>query len=447
MLYHGCHGSPVESGQGMWNRREWQLRAGPLAVLSGWGGWSFWGAKQAMAAQEQGAQAHADTAQAFAVGTPVAQLMGANLISPLTRRGYPLEYNLPALLTPGPAGVPPAKVWAPVDGTGGTTTRAEFTRTLVRELCYSFSLAVSNYRRTTYEGFHFFLWNGVRMNGLPIVSTLPPNEVDDTLARRIWKSAYNSFGGVSQPDLQLAPSADGYAGLLVALDFVGQTADKAMWLASADAPNAPKDEQPNEAALVLILAQPGFDSGRRPLAHFYAPVEVRHGEVPASSLPQTRGVDAQAARAAVACRIAIDQAAAQAGLQAQQIGTWVRDAGRNSPAAAQRFARFSAALKALKVEPADWSNSKQNIDMASLLGELGANTVNYSLLMASYAAYLYNHPVMYVCTQDDHSTRAMLVMPPPGHQAPAPRQFRYAGSLEEFNRPWWGERLDGKRDI
>ena len=420
----------------MWNRREWQLRAGALAMLGGWSGGRVLAASSSV-----------DTAQAPAVGAPVAQLVGANLISPRTHRGYPLAYNLPAFLNPGPAGVPPPKVWAPVDGSSGRILRGDFAHVLTGELCLSFSLAVSNYRRTTYEGFNFFLWNGVRMNGLKIIFSFDPQYLSDEQVRHTWDIGYIVYGNVSKPDLQLAPGTDGYPALLAALDFVGQTPDKAMWLVSADAPNAPKDEQPNEAAVVLILAQPGFDSGRRPLAHFYAPVEVRHDEVPASSLPQTKGMEPQAARAAIACRVAIEQAAAQAGLHPKQIGTWVRDAGRGTPAAAQRFARFSAALKALKAEPADWSNPKQNIDMASLLGELGANTVNYSLLMASYAAYLNNHPVMYVCTQSDHSTRAMLVMPPPGHQIPAPKQFRYAGSLEEFNRPWWGERLDGKRDI
>ena len=414
----------------MWNRRQWQFSVGALALLAGSAG------RKALAGQ----QTQPETTQTGP--KPVAQLIGANLISPLTHRGYPLEYNLPAFLNPGPDGQPPKKVWAPVDGTGGDTKRWEFAQILTRELCHSFSLAVSQYRRTTTEGFNFFLWNGVRMNGLKIVSTFEPSFVDEARARRIWRSAYNSFGGESQPDLQLTPSADGYPGLLAALDYVRQTPDKALWLTSADAPNAPKDEQPNEAALVLVLAQPGFDSGRRPLAHFYAPVQLR-----LDALPQAKAAKDKQALLAIACQIAIEQAAAKAGLQPGEIGTWVRDVGKGTEAAELQVAAFSDSLYELKTETSDQSNPSQNQDMAALLGNLGANTVNYSLLMASYAAYAYNHPVMIVSTSDAHSVRAMVVMTPPGHRVPEPKKFRYAASLEEFNRPWWGERLDGKLDI
>ena len=422
----------------MWNRRQWQLRVGALAMMAGSAG------RWAVAAQttQPTLASPAPASGAGGAGKPVAQLIGANLISPLTHRGYPLAHNLPAFLNPGPDGAAPKKVWAPVDGTGGDTKRWEFAQILTRELCYSFSLAVSQYRRTTHDGFNFFLWNGVRMNGLKIVSTFEPRYVDEARARRIWRSAYNSFGGESQPDLQLAPSADGYPGLFAALDYLRETPGKAMWLASADAPNAPKDEQPNEAALVLVLAQPGFDSGRRPLAHFYAPVQLNLDELPAAQRAKGKN-----AALAMVYQAAIEQAAAQAGLQAAEIGTWVRDTGKGTAEAAQQLAAFSDALYELKAEPSDLSNPSQNIDMASLLGKLGANSANFSLLMASYAAHAYNHPVMIVSTSDTRSVRAIVVMPPPGHRVPEPKKFRYAASLEEFNRPWWGERLDGKLDI
>ena len=57
----------------------------------------------------------------------------------------------------------------------------------------------------------------------------------------------------------------------------------------------------------------------------------------------------------------------------------MRDAGKGTEAAQLQVAAFSDALYELKTESSDLSNPSQNQDMAALLGNLGANTVNYSL--------------------------------------------------------------------
>ena len=371
---------------------------------------------------------------------PVAQLIGANLISPLTQRGYPLAFNLPGFLDPGPRGVPPKKVWAPVDGTGGTTKRSHFVYILIRETCAAFTLPVSNYNRTTYDGFHFFLWNGIKMNGLKIVSSFEPRYATPAQVNDFWTSGYGYFGGESQPDLALVPSADGWSGLLASLDYIRQVPGKGMWMASADAPNAPKDEQPNEAAVLLMLANPGFATGRTPLVNWYAPAQVSIDDMK----PEAKGNT----KASMAYRAAIEQAAANAGIAPKQIGTWVRDAGRGTKDATARLVLLTRALHDLKIDIDDFDDVEQNVDMVSLLGDLGANTVSFSLLMASYAAHRRNHPVMYVSTQDAGSARAIVVLPPPNHTPPPERQeFRYATTFSQFNRPWWGKRLDGKKDI
>lgn len=394
-----------------------------------------WGKSQGVAAATA-----PEVARATMSAQPVAQLIGANLISPLTQRGYPLEFNLPGFLNPGPRGSPPKKIWAPVDGTGGKTRRSHFAEVLTKETCAAFSLPISNYNRTTYEGFHFFLWNGIRMNGLKIVSTFEPNYVDETLAQGIWKSGYHSYGGESRPDLALVPSTDGWSGLLTSLDYVRQTPNKGMWMTSADAPNAPKDEQPNEAAVLLMLANPGFAAGRTPLVNWYAPAQVLIEDM----RPEAKGDT----KSSLAYRAAIEQAAANAGIAPKQIGTWVRDAGRGTKDATARLVLLTRALHDLKIDIDDFDDVEQNVDMVSLLGDLGANTVSFSLLMASYAAHRRNHPVMYVSTQDPGSARAIVVLPPPNHTPPPERQeFRYATTFSQFNRPWWGKRLDGKKDI
>mgnify|MGYP003583402365 FL=1 len=111
-----------------------------------------WGKKEGLAVA-----ATLASTPALTEARPIAQLIGANLISPLTQRGYPLEFNLPGFLNPGPRGLPPKKIWAPVYAGSVRTERSHFAKILTEETCGAFTLQVSNYNRTSYEGFHFFL--------------------------------------------------------------------------------------------------------------------------------------------------------------------------------------------------------------------------------------------------------------------------------------------------
>mgnify|MGYP003584214418 CR=1 FL=1 len=401
-----------------------------------------WGKKEGLAVA-----ATLASTPALTEARPIAQLIGANLISPLTQRGYPLEFNLPGFLNPGPRGLPPKKIWAPVYAGSVRTERSHFAKILTEETCGAFTLQVSNYNRTSYEGFHFFLWNGIKMNGLKVVSTFDPRFVNQDQANRAWNGGYGYFGGgysfgngPPAPDITFTFSTDGWTGLLASIDYVRQVPDKGMWMTSADAPNAPKVGQPNQAAVLLMLANPGFATGRTPLVNWYAPAQISIDDMK----PEAKGDT----KSAMAYRMAIEKAAANAGIAPKQIGTWVRDAGRGTKDATARLVLLTRALHDLKIDIDDFDDVEQNVDMVSLLGDLGANTVSFSLLMASYAAYRRNHPVMYVSTQDPGSARAIVVLPPPNHTPPSAQQeFRYATSLNQFNRPWWGKRLDGKKDI
>jgi len=120
------------------------------------------------------------------------------------------------------------------------------------------------------------------------------------------------------------------------------------------------------------------------------------------------------------------------------------DCGRGSSAAAQRLAQVGQALHPLLP---DFDVTENRIDMAALLGELGANTVSYTLLMAAYAAHQRNHPVLYLSNVDAEAGRAMLVLPPKNHTPPDPhRDFREHKRRGQWYAPWWGQRLDGKLD-
>ncbi|MDE2441704.1 MAG: hypothetical protein KGP14_11825, partial [Betaproteobacteria bacterium] len=97
----------------------------------------------------------------------------------------------------------------------------------------------------------------------------------------------------------------------------------------------------------------------------------------------------------------------------------------------------------------DYDLLKEAIDLPAVLDELGANTVNYSLLLAAYAANQRRHPVLYLSSRDPDAGRAMLILPNPApveNKDPG-RIDREAFSRGQWYRPWWGQRLDGKKDF
>lgn len=364
----------------------------------------------------------------------VAQLVGAGAVSPLFDPGYQLDAYLPKFLEAGPDGVP-AKTYRMVAPEG--FPRYDFDHRLTSALAKSFSFIVGHYGDTTMEGYHIFMWKGVRMNGLPVVAGFTAERTEEE-AREIWEYSYLSFGNISKPALTIASGNSGWTTLETALQTIPTPEAKVIWLATTDAPGWPQDELPNEAAVLLMIGHPGFDSGRKPLAYFTAPVVVPEKDVKAEEVGHGES------RRVTALRLTVERACATAGLAPSAIGTVVRDCGRNNREAAKRLAEVGQALHALLP---DYATNQNNIDMPALLGELGANTVNYSLVMAAYAAHMRNHPVLYLSNRDPEAARAMLVLPPLNHTPPDPhRTFTEHNYRGQWYAPWWGQRLDGKKD-
>ncbi len=363
----------------------------------------------------------------------VAQLVGASLISPLSDPGYALDHHLTKFLELGPDDQAP-KTYKGV--TSPDSPRYRFDRRLSVELTKSFSFLVTYYNRDV-QGYHQFLWNEVRMKQLAIIAGFTGERTQEE-ARELWEDAYLSFGEGTRPgSFTLASGNAGWTTLETALRAIPDPAAKVIWLATVDSPSWPKDELPNEAAVLLMLAHPGFASGRSPLAYFTAPAVV-----PVKGIERVQGESPRV----TALRRSVEQACAAAGLASSAIGTVARDCGRHTPAAAQRLADTGAALSDLLPE-ADVVHS--GIDLAAVFGELGANTVNYTLLLAAYAANRRRHPVLYISSRDPEAGRAMLVLPNPN---PVPiadpaRIDRVARARSQWYRPWWGERLDGKKDF
>ena len=145
-----------------------------------------------------------------------------------------------------------------------------------------------------------------------------------------------------------------------------------------------------------------------------------------------------------ALRQSAEQVLALAGLTAKDVGTVMRDSGRGTREANARLGDRGAAL--YEMFPG-LQITKDSMDMCSLLGELGESTVNYSLLMAAFACHERRHPVLYLSSRDPDAARATLVLPAPDYSATdMARRNREGSNAKMWNRPWWGERKDGKPD-
>ncbi|MGJ7530176.1 hypothetical protein [Variovorax sp. GB1P17] len=364
----------------------------------------------------------------------VAQLIAGNVITPLRHIAYSADWFLAKLLVLGPEGQPPKAFRATVVNRSETLTSLDYAEVYVSNIAGSYSLPVSYYNQTV-EGYHMALWNGVKMNGLQVITSLP-EEVTAEQAQQIWFRAYLHYGETSKPTLTSVPGLSGWNSLSAAWNLIATPEAKAVWLTSSDAPSRPKDEQPNESGVQLIVGHPAYESGRKPLAYFTAPVVVKNNDAK-PSYPQER-------KRVAALRESVEQVCAAAGLKPADVGTFMRDSGGGSREAATRLSDTAAALSPLAPK---LDTLKDTLDMTSLLGDLGASTVNYSLLMAAFACHERKHPVLYLSSRDPEAGWAMLVLPSPDYSATdVARRNRDVDYGKQYNRPWWGERKDGKAD-
>lgn len=365
----------------------------------------------------------------------VAQLVGANVISNMFDPGYSLERHLHWLLEPGPDGKPP-KAYKSLSGSSGEfhprgAFRAD--KFYLSELGLSFQFVVSYYGEDV-EGFNMFMWNGVRMNGLQVAAGFTVERTEEQ-AREIWSYAYQAYGLTSKPILTLASGNSGWTTLAAGWQLIASPDGKVIWQATVDAPSYPQLKAPNEAAVLLMVAHPAYEAGRKPLAYFSAPMVV-----PVKDAKREPGESDRIA----ALRQAVQQVCAEAGIEPASLGSLVTDCGRHTAAAGKRLSEVSAALTDIAPQ---WDLPDERIDLAALLGDLGANTVNYSLVMAAYAAHQRNHVVLFLSNVDPDAGRSLLVFPPADHTPPDPkRPFREHNPRGQWYAPWWGQRLDGKKD-
>lgn len=392
------------------------------------------GFKPATAASTKAADAIAPKSTTWPQGAMV-QLVGANLISNLFDQGFGIEKYLPKLFELGSNGKPPKsfKSIAPGNGKFYPEGRYRCDVSYIDELCLGLQFVVSYYGRDI-QGFNMFMWNGIRMNGLPIVSGFTAERTEEE-ARTIWRKAYQAYGLTSKPVLTLSSGNSGWTTLETGWNMISTPDAKVIWQATVDSPSYPKDDEPNEAAVLLMVAHPAYDTGRKPLAYFSAPQIVPVKEV--------KSVEGES-RKITAMRQAVMQARTAAGIDSTSIGSVATDCGRGTALSAQHLGEVGRVLHDVLPE---FDVTKDRIDMVALIGELGANTVNYTLLMAAYAAHQRNHVVLYLSNVDPEAGRAMLIFPPKDHTPPDPhRSFPEHKPRGQWYAPWWGQRLDGKLD-
>ena len=363
------------------------------------------------------------------------QLTGANAISSMFDPGYGLKKYLPDLLGLGPDGRPPDSYKTIAGGRGNLNSNGRYLydKAYLDELALSFQFVVSFYGRDV-QGFNMFMWKDVGMNGLTVVSGFALERTREQ-AVDIWRKAYQAYGLTSKPNLTIASGNFGWTTLETGWQLIASPEGKVIWQVSVDSPSYPKDEEPNEAAVLLMVAHPAYESGRAPLAYFSSPAVV-----PVRDAKREQGESARVA----ALRQAVQRLCAQAKIEPKVIKAVATDCGRGSAAASKRLSEVSAALHGLMP---DLDLVHERLDMAALLGELGANTVNYTLLIAAYAAHQRNYPVLYLSNVDPDAARAMLVFPPLEPTPPtSSRSFREHHARGQWYAPWWGRRLDGKLD-
>ncbi len=450
-----------------------------------------WTAQAAQAA-EANAQATVDAgrqAEAAAAEEDLAkrrnltvQLVGAQLFTPYITRGLPLQAQLPTVLNRNPLKKPKA-FYAPAIGErplGMFFTH--YVGNLIRPFETPFWVQRPKYK---YAGTSFF-YNGLKWtqvsgnrdgktkpetdNEIPVFMTLPKAiqplaepPVLDAEGRRLAPFGFPQNGpnydleykamleGFSQFDwvnfellnklcafignkhfghhpvyYRFGGASTGFTSLEAAFTYLEAHPQEVVWLMAVDAPSYGPNgiyRQPNEGGILLMLAHQDFDTGREPLAMIHR---------------VARATEADGKTTIQRLRAVIREALDRASVKPEAIGRYFHDAAGGADLAL-------AARGATEGLP-HFAWDKQNYSLPAWLGETGALTTPYHLLLASWAAHTEGKPMLVVNVRD---TQDALVVTPPEHYTPVDTTQPYwaARSENDFSRPWWGRRKDGKPDV
>jgi type II secretory pathway pseudopilin PulG len=411
------------------------------------------------------------------------QLVGAQLITPYISRGLPLQAQLPTVLNNNPLKKPKAFY---MPASGGTKKFKYMLKAYLGKVLTPFETPFWVQRpKNGYPGTSFF-YNGLKWtrhqgkgdgstipetdNDIPLFVTLPsavqptqepqmldpdgrlvkpvtlPPKGDDYskqydemlasfspletinfhLANDLYAFIGNKKLGHHPIHYRFGGASVGFTSLIAAFDYLETHPSEVVWLLSIDAPGyGPdgKDEQPNEAAVLLMLAHRDFDTGREPLALIHRPVRAteEQGKTPLARL-----------------KYALKEAVERGDVQPADIGRYFHDATGGQ-------ALGLAAQAATETLPGfEWN--KQQYSLPAWLGEMGASTTAYHLLLAAWAAHTEGKPMLVADVTETQD--AVLVVPPKDYTPVDTKQPYWAARSEnDYSRPWWGKRKDGKPDV
>lgn len=412
------------------------------------------------------------------------QLIGAQLVAPSIRRGLPLQVQLPALMRRDPL-KKPVPIYAPASGGAGNFKYMVMKYTLNLTTPFETPFWVQR-PKDGYPGTSFF-YNGIKWtthkdmprgqtrpetdNQIPIFFNLPGvvepqqdeppilandgsvvkpsvlpadrpgssdlydamlasftplEEINFDLTTMLWSYVGNKRFGHHPIFYRFGGGAAGFRSLAAAFDYLETHPAEVVWFMAVDSPGygpEGKIKQPNEAGILLMLAHRDFDTGREPLAMIHRPQQTP--EVPGS-------------RSLIRLKTALTEALARGSVSPEQVGRYFHDAagGKDLGLAAQ------AATETLP--GFDWE--KQSYSLPAWLGDMGATTTPYHLLLASWEANVTGKPMLVANVVGGQD--AVLVTPPE-HYTPVDTTQPYwaARSQNDASRPWWGRRKDGKPDV
>ena len=224
----------------------------------------------------------------------------------------------------------------------------------------------------------------------------------------------------------------GFTSLAAALDYLQAHPKESVWAMNWDARNFPKHKQINENMVLLVLAGPGFNTAREPLAWVGYPASRAVDDFEAKKGAPPRAVQAWKAT--------LDAAAHNASKQDTDIGYVIHDANNTTPEAGERIGHLA---QTLTTELPEFDFMKQTFNTPALLGEMGAGTALTNVALGiAYANHLGKN-VLVAGTTDATHPSAVLIVPPAKLRPIDPSQdwFRARGENNAY-LPWWGLRLD-----